>query len=83
MKSNYKFENNKVIEQVNVNGTTYTKIKEIEIGNDTYGEFRNNEQGRIIFMLQKNGEYEEITDERKLRRMLENNYIIKNNIDII
>ena len=34
-------------------------------------------------MLQKNGEYEEITDERKLRRMLENNYIIKNNIDII
>ena len=30
MKSNYKFENNKVIEQVNVNGTTYTKIKEIE-----------------------------------------------------
>lgn len=83
MKSNYKFENNKVIEQVNVNGTTYTKIKEIEFTNDTYVEFRNNEQGRIIFMLQKNGEYEEITDERKLRRMLENNYIIKNNIDII
>lgn len=46
-------------------------------------EFRNNEQGRIVFMLQKKGEYEEITDERKLRRMLENNYIIKNNIDII
>lgn len=53
MKSNYKFENNKVIEQVNVNGTTYTKIKEIEFANDTYVEFRNNEQGRIIFMLQK------------------------------
>lgn len=83
MKSNYKFENNKVIEQVNVNGTTYTKIREIEFANDTYVEFRNNEQGRIIFMLQKDGEYEEITDERKLRRMLENNYIIKNNIDII
>lgn len=53
MKSNYKFENNKVIEQVNVNGTTYTKIKEIEFANDTYVEFRNNEQGRIIFMLKK------------------------------
>ena len=46
-------------------------------------EFRNNEQGRIVFMLQKKGEYAEISDERKLRRMLENNYIIKNNIDII
>ena len=55
----------------------------LKFANDTYVEFRNNEQGRIIFMLQKNGEYEEITDERKLRRMLENNYIIKNNIDII
>lgn len=82
MKSYYKFENEKVIEQINIDGTAYSKTRETKFMNETYVEFRDN-NAKITFLLKKGEEYEKITDDEKLRKMLDENYIIKKSLDII
>lgn len=62
--------------ELQIDGNTYYKGKTIQEDDSIYVEYRNDELKKIRFFEIIDGKLNEITNEEKLKKAIENNYVV-------